>query len=328
MKLTDIYQPIKKELDRVEGLLESCLGESENRFLRRLCRFLMSSPGKRLRPALAILSARATSTYPFRVKSNALVNVAAAVELIHLASLIHDDVIDRAALRHNKPTVNRKWGNEVSIALGDYLYSAGFCLISKCGNADIIDCIGHASRSMCEGELIQVCKRQDFDLLKKRYILIVRKKTASLFAASCQAGAMLVNSSRRSQLALREYGLNFGIAFQIIDDCLDLAGKTEELGKSPGADFKMEELTLPLLNLLHLDKDKSGIICLLKDSQSRSAFSKIRQRFIGSAALVNTEKDILFYLAKARESLDGIDNSSFKQSLFRLTDYAAGAIRP
>jgi len=326
MDLSEIYQPIKEELKNVDGILAASFQETRNKSILKLNRFLLEAPGKRLRPALMILSSKATSHKEQRLKSKELIKIASSIELIHMASLIHDDIIDRAERRHNRPTVNSKWGQDVSIALGDYLYSLAFKLISSCGNTDILGCISSATKNMCEGELVQVCERDNFSLLKERYILIVKKKTASLFAASSEAGAMLAGRDPVVESALKEYGLNFGIAFQIIDDCLDLIGEQKHLGKAPGADFKMGELTLPLLNLVAESKDKKRIISLLTRQNNFAAFKDLRLRFIHSQALAKTKADISHYLKKAKSRLGALSDSPFKQSLSSLADFISRRI--
>lgn len=319
MKLPQVYQSIEEELKEVEDTIETSLLETKNDSLLKLNRFLLESPGKRLRPTLVILSAKATSTCRFTTRQ--LTKVASSIELIHMASLIHDDVIDHASLRHNRATINAKWGSDASIALGDYLYSLAFKLISQVKNTDVLDCITQATKAMCEGELIQVLERDNLSLLKERYLLMVKKKTASLFSASCQVGAMISAAQEPIQNALKEYGLNFGIAFQIIDDYLDLIGREKDLGKSPGADFKMGELTLPVLNLLIQDKDRNKILCLIKQQDSPQAFKELSQRFINSEAVIKTKNDASIYIQKAKRSLNQLDNSCFRQSLFSLADF-------
>lgn len=325
MQLQKIYQLIKKELIAVEQILEKSLKGAKNKSILEISDYLLVAKGKRLRPALVILSAKA-SQQPSPINERSMVSIAAAMELIHTASLIHDDVIDHASLRHNKPTINSKYGQDVSIALGDYLYSIGFELISSCRNTDILSCIASATKAMCEGELIQVCERDNLELLRKRYLIITKKKTASLFVASCQAGAILSDSKVSVQQTLKGYGLNFGIAFQIIDDYLDLIGQAKDLGKSPGADFKMGELTLPVLNLLAQTKDKNRILSLIREQDSPGAFKELRQRFINSEAHIKTKDDVSYYIRKAKKSLNNLENSCFKQSLFVLTDYVADRI--
>lgn len=321
MDLNQIYQPIKEELNYVEELLETSLRESNNESILKVNNFLLESGGKRLRPALVILSTKATLRQKSKYINHQLIKIASAIELIHMASLIHDDVIDHARLRHNKPTVNSKWGSDVSIALGDYLYSIAFELISACGNADILECISSATKSLCEGELVQVLERDNLDLLKERYIVMVKKKTAALFAASCRAGAIVSQAQKPVQSALKEYGLNFGIAFQIVDDCLDLIGKSKDLGKSPGADFRMGELTLPVLNLFSCSKDKNRILSLIRQPQRKEAFKEIRESFINSSALLKTKEDVSFYIQKAKKNLKFCPDSEYRSSLEGLADF-------
>lgn len=328
MELNQIYRPIEEELHYVEKILETSLKESNNESILKLNHFLLESPGKRLRPALMILSTKATLRQNSRYINHKLstinpqlAKIASAIELIHMASLIHDDVIDQADLRHHRPTVNSKWGEDVSIALGDYLYALAFPLISNCTNTDVLDCISSATKAMCEGELIQVVERDNLSLLKERYYLIVKKKTASLFVASCQVGAMLSNCPASLRIAFKEYGLNFGIAFQIIDDCLDLIGKEKNLGKSPGRDFKMGELTLPVLNLLALSKDRNRLMTLIRQPQKEVSFKEIRQEFIDSKASLKTKEDISFYIQGAKKKLKVLWDSEYRDSLEGLADF-------
>lgn len=327
MQLDRIYQPIKKELNDVEKILRKSLCESGYSPILEITDYLLDSRGKRLRPVLVILSTRASSTHDSKVTIHQLANIASAMELIHMASLIHDDVIDHTNLRHDKPTINCKWNSDVAIALGDYLYSIAFELISACGDPDVLECISSATKAMCEGELIQVCDIDDVELLKERYIVIVKKKTAALFSASCRAGAMLANSDSTIQSALKGYGLNFGIAFQIVDDCLDLIGKVKDLGKSPGADFKMGEPTLPILYLLSTAKDRKRILSLMREHDNQNAFEEIRSMFISSQAFFKTKEDISSYIQKAKESLSTLNNSRFKEALFDLANYISNKVR-
>ncbi len=321
MNLTDIYEPIKMELKRVEDILAERLGQRGLGVMSEISQYLLSAKGKRLRPALAILSARASSKRQSSVSIRPLVKLASALELTHMASLVHDDVIDKSELRHNRPTINSKWGDDVSVAVGDYLYSEAFNIISDCDNPDIMACMGSAIRAMCEGELIQVCERDNLELLKHGYIVIVKKKTAALFAASCHAGTMLTSEDPDVRDSLRKYGLNFGIAFQMRDDCMDLIGEVKTLGKDPGADFKMGELTLHVLQLLSQKKDKGRIMSLLKHNGDAGAFKEIRDRFINSGALVKAREEISSYIDKAKNSLNGLAGSCFKENLLALADY-------
>lgn len=330
MQLKKIYSPVEKDLDGVNDVLCSSLNGSRRTALGKINKFLLGVPGKRLRPALAVLSAKVSLTQNSKLKKpvfktdrDKLLKIAASLELIHTASLVHDDIIDHAQLRHHKPTVNHKWGQDVAIASGDYLYTEAFRLIAQSGNPDILSCVSWATKLMCEGELQQVCQRDNFDLLKKQYLLMVKKKTAVLFAASCQAGAIMAGSDRIAQEALKEYGLNFGIAFQMMDDCLDLIAKEEELGKKPGADFEAGELTLPILNLLESvpRSQRQKVRKLLTKSNCPESFKKIRSMFFDSRAVLKTKNTILSFISLAKEKLNVFPESAYKDSLFSLADF-------
>lgn len=321
MQLKEIYSPIENELNEVAKTLEQFLSESDNKSIFEVNKFLLLNPGKRLRPALVLLSAKATSNNGLS-HDNKLAKIASAMEMIHFASLVHDDIIDHALVRHNKPSINQKWGQEISIALGDYLYSKAFEIISSCRSIDMLYCISQATSKMCEGELPQVCARDSISLMKKQYLSIIEKKTASLFSASCQVGAMASDCKELIQKTLGEFGLNFGIAFQIVDDYIDLIGEVDDLGKPPGADFKMGELTLPILNLLSQADDKDELISLINQRDNQNAFCEVKQRFVNSQqALAKTKEDIHDYIQKAKRSLIDVEESVFKQSMVSLADF-------
>jgi len=332
-ELKQVYQRIEKDLKKVNELIVESFKKSENRSIMKMGGFLTASPGKRIRPALAILSAKASLTYKpglqHGLKDRAeslgrgLIKIASAIELIHIASLLHDDVIDHSRVRHNKPTINSKWGKAVAIVLGDYLYSVAFELISESGNPDIIHCVSCAVKEMSEGELIQVCERDNLDLLKKRYIVIVKKKTASLFAASCQIGALASNSPASLRSALKEYGVNLGIAFQIVDDYLDLVAEEEKLGKKPGQDIGIGEITLPLLNLLESVPvaKRKALRILLTSKKDKETLRKIKEMLFDSGAVLKTKEVVASYINSAIKKLDIFPDSEYKKGLISLADF-------
>lgn len=321
MQLKEIYRPIQKELKDVEDAIRVSLAQAKNSSILKVNRFLLESPGKRLRPALVILSARASVNHKPQLPYQHLINIASSIELIHMASLIHDDVIDHSAQRHHSATINSQWGEDASIALGDYLHALAFKLVSRSSNTDILGCISAATQAMCEGELIQVLERDNLSLLKARYLLIIKKKTASLFAASCQAGAIASHSSRPLQNALKDYGLNFGVAFQIIDDYMDLMAPEEKLGKEPGQDIAVGEVTLPLLNLLKTlnKKERTRLEKLLK-AKPNGCLPHIRKELANSKAQSYTKKISLSYVNSAKERLKTLPHSEYRKSLLDLGD--------
>lgn len=322
MKLKEIYRPIEKELFDVNELLRKSLLSTKHKSILKISNYLLDVEGKRLRPALVLFSAKA-SQGKSSINHHAMISTAAAVELIHIASLIHDDVIDRANLRHNKPTINSKFGQDVSIALGDYLYSVGFELISQCGSTEILQSISSATKAMCEGEFVQVCERDNLDLLKEQYIGIVKKKTASLFAASCRSGTLIVNSHKYLQNALEGYALNLGIAFQIIDDYLDLVGEDRQLGKTTGQDIEAGEITLPLLNLLESVSlgEREEIKKLLALKKKGDSLKRLKSKLFNYGAIDKTKNTVLTYVASAKDRLNGLSDSPYKEGLYALADF-------
>jgi len=324
MNLKEIYQPIADELKTVEGLLGSSVSESEDSLVLEMTNYLLEHGGKRIRPALVILSERAASVGDKgSCDHNELFEIATAVELIHMASLIHDDVLDEAAVRHNRPTINARYGNDVSIVLGDYIYSKAFQLIRNCRNPDIFECMSEAASVMCEGELMHVCQRGNLDLSKSSYLVIAKKKTGSLFAAACLSGAIIGEHKPVIQAALKEFGLNFGVAFQIIDDCKDLLSEQRELGKHPGQDVTVRDVTLPLLALLEVvdQPEREEIKHMLGSGNDPGNLTRLRAMITDSNALFMTQEVVASFLASAKEQLDALADSVYKDSLSRLADY-------
>lgn len=324
MKLEEIYQPIADDLKAMESVLEASVRESKNQSIQAMSSSLLKSGGKKLRPALVILSEKAASAGKnSSCNHDELLMLASAVELIHIASLIHDDVLDGATMRRSKPSINAELGDDISIIFGDYIYSKAFDLIGKCRNPDVFECISQAIHAMCEGELIQVYQRGNLDLSQDNYITIVRKKTASLLAACCHAGGILGNHNQTVRKILKGFGLNFGIAFQIIDDCKDLISEERILGKHPGQDMVAGDMTLPLLNLLDAvgQTEKQEIKRMFESKIDKNRLEKIRKMFLGSNAFSMTKQTALYYIKQAKCELDELESSDYKRSLESLTDY-------
>ena len=324
MELTQIYQPIKKELEAVETILTSAFAESDYPSIAELGSYVVKSGGKRLRPTLVILSAKvAARKRAEEFEFEQLVKVATAVELIHIASLVHDDVIDKASVRHNRPTINAKWRDDVSVIFGDYVYSKAIELIGECSNPDLVLCISEAIKAMCEGELIQVCQRGNVSLSKDSYLIMVKKKTASFFAACCHLGTIVANKNSKIQAALKEYGMNFGVAFQIVDDYRDIISEQSDLGKHPGQDVFMREVTLPLMNLLDTleQAEKVRLANMLESGSEHVDLERIRKAFLSSGAAYKTKEAASHYVECAKRHLTLLDDSDYKVSLNSLADY-------
>ncbi len=263
--LRELYDPVRNELAAVEDLLRDELA-SDYPFVDLLAKHGFRLGGKRLRPALVLLSAGAAgSLRPEHVK------LAASAELIHTATLIHDDVLDEAELRRHLHTVNARWDNEASVLLGDYLFSRSICMAASVDGGYACRAIGEAARVMCEGELRQVQNRGNYGLSEADYLDIIAGKTGALLACCCRLGAHYAGASHEQCTAMVRYGEQLGIAFQIADDLLDLAGDESTAGKSLGTDLLKQKATLPLIRLLAAipEADREPLLAVLSNSRER-----------------------------------------------------------
>lgn len=240
----DLFAPIAQDLDTCERILRENIDNAQPG-VSRLIRHLAHYRGKRLRPALLLLTARACGEV-----TRAHHVLAAVVEMIHTATLVHDDVLDEASVRRHVPTVNAGWGNQVSILLGDYLFTHAFHLTSTLDDAQACRLIGEATNRVCTGELHQITRRGHLDLTEDEYFRIIDGKTAALTACCARLGALYAGMDDEVVEHLTCYGRALGLAFQIADDVLDLVGTESAAGKSLGTDLEQRKLTLPLLHLL------------------------------------------------------------------------------
>lgn len=259
---------LRRELDAVAAVIERQLA-SDLPAVNRLCRHVERYRGKMLRPSLVLLTglaARGGETNAERL-TDAHRRVAGVVELIHLATLVHDDVLDEAEIRRRAETVNVLHGNETAVMLGDYLISNAFALCSSVGDPEINLALGRVTNTLCEGELLQLSLRGRYGIDAETYYEIVRRKTASLIGEACRLGARLSNAGEEVCDALHGYGCDVGLAFQIQDDLLDLLGEAATVGKSVGRDLEKGKITLPLiLELLAADRLERGeILRLIRD---------------------------------------------------------------
>jgi octaprenyl-diphosphate synthase len=246
-EMAAVYQDIKPDLDRVEEQLEAW-SASANPLTAEVSRYVLKKRGKRLRPALVLLASRL-----FEAGPGEQVFLASLVELLHTASLIHDDIIDKADVRRGEESVHAKWGPNVTVLLGDYLYikSIGLALASR--HDRIIHILAEVSARMIEGELDELASSGDLGISEERYVEIIGKKTAVLFAACCRIGAILGRASLEDENTLAEFGRGIGLGFQIVDDILDFTGNERTLGKPVMSDLAEGRVTLPLIHALHGD---------------------------------------------------------------------------
>lgn len=278
---------LERELREVTVIFERQLA-SELSAVNGLCMHIEQYRGKMLRPTLVLLSGLTAAGEPC---DGAALNekhrtVAAVVELIHMATLVHDDVLDEAEIRRRGATVNHLWGNEAAVMLGDYLISNSFHLCSTLGEPWINVALGEVTNTLCEGELAQLHHREDYSLDERTYFEIIRRKTASLIAESCRLGAKLAGGDDATTHALHQAGLALGLAFQIQDDLLDLVGRQEIVGKSLGKDLMKGKLTLPVIrHLARADQRERGEALELIERGDAAA---LRDRLQASGSVEHT----------------------------------------
>lgn len=238
------FQLVKKELKVVESQISDQV-EAFDPALKPYMDYICNTNGKRIRPALAILAGGATGgVHADHIK------IGVILELVHMSTLVHDDIIDGASTRRKMPTANAKWGNGMAVLLGDALFSHSLLLATEFDDINICRKVGRASREVCQGEVVQTQRRFDLTLTKEDYFHIIEMKTGALFAAATGIAASLSGVSAKVEEQLYNYGLKLGTAYQIYDDCLDLVGSEDEVGKTLRTDLEKGKLTLPLLNLI------------------------------------------------------------------------------
>ena len=315
-KLLALYAPIAAELVEAEKVFNAELA-SRHPFVQNLVDHCADFRGKRLRPALVFLTAKASG----QVRPDHAV-LAAVVEMIHTATLVHDDILDESLVRRHAATVNAEWGNEPAVLMGDYLFTHAFHLAASLETTLACRWIGHATNLVCEGEMQQVNNRGNFDLDEEAYFSIIRGKTAELTAVSCRLGAHYAGAPEATVRAMEEYGRDLGVAFQIADDVLDLWGEERATGKSLGTDLEKQKLTLPLIRLLETSTPEAAesIRRLLAEAKPEDR-PRVRDLLDQSEALSYAWSQAERYAAKASAALDLLPDSPCKGVLRAMTHH-------
>lgn len=293
--------------------------ESDVPLIRKVGEYVLSSGGKRVRPALLLLAARLCG-----YRGDKAVPLASVVEFIHTATLLHDDVVDSATLRRGIASANTLWGNEASVLVGDFLFSKSFSLMVGVGSLDILRVLSGATTIIAEGEVLQLLCTGEMDLTEERYISVVRSKTAILMSAACEAGAILGCVTAAQQQALADFGMELGIAFQLMDDTLDYIATEEEFGKSIGHDLEEGKITLPLIHTLRhcSGAERSFIEAVVeKDEMSLEDFQQVSalvKRYGGIEYTVDAART---QIAACRSRLDMFAASPVREAMLALADY-------
>jgi octaprenyl-diphosphate synthase len=313
--LQTMYAPIAAELAEVESIFRREM-HHPHPYVDELVRYGCLLGGKRLRPALLLLTAKAAG----KVTKEHLI-LAAVVEMVHTATLVHDDVLDNAQMRRHLATVNARWDNEASVLLGDYLFTHAFHLASTIDNVLGCRIIGHATNIVCEGELRQKGTRGQFDLSEEEYLQVIEAKTAELTACSCRLGALFAGLPEAKIEELDRYGRELGIAFQIADDLLDLQGEEDATGKSLGTDLEKQKPTLPLIHTLREASaaDRRELLDLLGSEQATPAtLAPYLQRYGG---LEYARQRAQEFATQSRRRLDCLSASPSKDVLLMVAEF-------
>jgi octaprenyl-diphosphate synthase len=254
MDFNVIQTLIAKDMQNVNSLIQKRL-HSEVVLVNQLSHYIIASGGKRLRPMLALLAARACG-----YEGDQHVNIATIVEFIHTATLLHDDVIDESDMRRDKKTANTIWGNQAAVLVGDFLYSRSFEMMVDVGSMRVMEILATTTNVMAEGEVLQLLNCNDPDTNEARYLEVIYSKTARLFEAACQLGAVLAELSETDEKAIAQYGIHLGTAFQLVDDILDYSASANEMGKNVGDDLAEGKPTLPLIIALERSTGNDALL--------------------------------------------------------------------
>ena len=314
-----IFSLIANELMQVELEFER-QARSNVQVINYLGEYLRLSGGKRVRPALTILSNYAVGGDGARYNS---IRMATVMEFLHTATLVHDDIIDNADTRRKRPTVNALYGNETAVLMGDWLYMSAFETSLAERSLPILDILTRVTRKMTEGELLQLTLLGHADISEGQYFDVLKRKTAYLFSASCEIGAILGEAGEEQQIALREYGMNLGTAFQLIDDLLDFTSSEDALGKAAGADLLGGKVTLPLIYLRDAEPQSLETIqTLLRDGKYLSiSQQELRNALDRTGALEKARARADEYAENARAALENLPDSEYCDCLRSIPSY-------
>lgn len=317
MDFKSVQDLVSEDMDGVNVAIRQYL-HSDVALISEMANYIINSGGKRLRPILAILCARACG---YSGDKHCL--VAAIIEFIHTATLLHDDVVDESSLRRGNETANAIWGNESSVLVGDFVFSRSFEMMVDVGEMRVMEILARASNTIAEGEVMQLLNCNDPDTTEDRYMMVIQSKTAKLFEAACQLGAILAGESKKVEQACVAYGRHIGTAFQLKDDLLDYQASPEEMGKNIGDDLAEGKPTLPLIYAL---KNSTGSTAqMIRDAITNGGkqyLQEILQVIEVTNAIAYTEASANQQAQIARQQIEILPSNQYRDALVELTDFA------
>lgn len=316
-----VFAPVTEELAEVERRIQARVSSRAD-LISEVTTYVLGSGGKRMRPALLLLAARVCEHDP----GERGVDLAVVAEFMHVATLIHDDIIDNAQKRRGQPSANARWGPHVSVLAGDFLYSHSIQRLVSDGDFRILKAFADATVAMTEGEILELRWHRNPDILYEDYLTVITCKTAALFSAACRTGGLIAGVDETRVEALTEFGLDLGIGFQLVDDALDFTASEEILGKPVGNDLLEGKVTYPLIHILHQDRGpaRDEIRRLLCDGQLGETEVELIRRYVTEGGGVHaTVEEAKRHLKKAREQLVPFPDTAARRSLEMLIDFIA-----
>ncbi len=317
MDITRIRDLIADDMEAVNRLIIEQL-KSDVVLINQIGAYIVHSGGKRLRPMIVLLAARACGYAEHRH-----IDLAAIIEFIHTATLLHDDVVDGSDLRRNRETANAVWGNEASVLVGDFLYSRSFEMMVAVGRMPVMDILSHATNRIAEGEVLQLLNVHNPDATEAEYMEVIKRKTATLFEAGARLGGVISDAPQEIQQALADYGLHLGIAFQLVDDALDYQADNQEIGKNIGDDLAEGKPTLPLIeSLKKADPQQRARLSDIIENGGLEQIDFVMDMIRESGAIEYTKRLAREEAEAAKQALDNLPESPYREALLQLADFS------
>ena len=317
MDLQSIRALISDDMAQVDALIQKRLHSNVD-LINQLDHYIVNSGGKRLRPTLLLICARL-----FSYIGTQHINLAAIIEFIHTATLLHDDVVDASLLRRGQATANQRWGNQASVLVGDFVYSRAFQMMVDTDSIHVMQIMSDTTNTIAEGEVQQLINCHDPDTTEERYLAVIYNKTAKLFEAAAQLGAVICNRPNQDEIALANYGRHLGTAYQLIDDVLDYSSSSSELGKNIGDDLAEGKPTLPLLYAMwHGTADQSGIIRSAIQNGGLDNIAEIKNAIETTGAIAYTAGLARQEADEAIAALEGLPDSDYLEALYVLAKFS------
>lgn len=315
-----VLSPIANDMLQLDQVIRTSL-HSEVSLINQISDYIIQAGGKRLRPALVILTARALGANSEQMRQ--AIELAAIVEFIHTATLLHDDVVDESDMRRGRLTANAEYGNSAAVLVGDFLYSRSFQMMVKIGLMDVMDVLSEATNTIAEGEVLQLLNCKDPEVTEARYMQVIDFKTAKLFEASCRLAAIVTGQNAETTHNLGRFGAEVGSAFQLIDDVLDYAGESESLGKNVGDDLREGKPTLPLIHAMqHAEPAVAAQIRQAIANGGTQDVTAIMACIVQTGSLEYTRKKAEALAESAQGRLANLAPTEFRQALLGLCDVA------